>query len=134
MTLRRDDGVARRGRFWAPPRALAAWLFLRKLRPPRMLVPSLLLWRRVLDEPRELTLWERIRRAVSLVAHHPHRRCARAGGRAPVAAVRRTVGIARPSADRRRLIVVDAGAHAQRRDRGGSAALGEARRLRRGVR
>ena len=32
-----------------------------------MLVPSLLLWQRVLDEPRELTLWERIRRAVSLV-------------------------------------------------------------------
>jgi hypothetical protein len=47
--------------------ALAAWLFLRKLRPPRMLVASLLLWHRVLDEPRELTLWERIRRAVSLV-------------------------------------------------------------------
>ncbi len=47
--------------------ALAAWLFLRKLRPPRMLVSSLLLWQRVLDEPRELTLWERIRRAVSLV-------------------------------------------------------------------
>jgi hypothetical protein len=44
----------------------AAWLFLLKLRPPRMLVSSLLLWRRVLDESRELTLWERIRRAVSL--------------------------------------------------------------------
>ena len=48
--------------------ALAAWLFLMKLRPPQVLVPSLLLWRRVLDEARELTLWERIRRAVSLVA------------------------------------------------------------------
>lgn len=46
---------------------LAAWLFLRRLKPPRLLVASLLLWRRVLDEPRELTLWERIRRAVSLV-------------------------------------------------------------------
>jgi len=46
--------------------AFAAWLFLIKLRPPRMLVSSLLLWRRVLDESRELTLWERIRRAVSL--------------------------------------------------------------------
>jgi len=45
---------------------LAAALFLIKLRPPRMLIPSLLLWRRVLDESRELTLWERIRRAVSL--------------------------------------------------------------------
>jgi hypothetical protein len=46
---------------------LATWLFLRKLRPPRMLVASLLLWRRVLDEPRAITLWERIRRVVSLV-------------------------------------------------------------------
>jgi hypothetical protein len=47
--------------------AVSAWLFLLKLRPPRMFVPSLLLWQRVLDETRELTLWERIRRAVSLV-------------------------------------------------------------------
>ena len=47
--------------------ALAAWLFLLKLRPPRMFVPSLLLWQRVLDDTREQTLWERIRRAVSLV-------------------------------------------------------------------
>ena len=46
--------------------AAAAALFLIKLRPPRVDVPSLLLWRRVLDEARELTLWERIRRAVSL--------------------------------------------------------------------
>ena len=45
---------------------LAAWLFLLKLRPPRVLIPSLLLWRRVLDDAREQTLWERIRRAVSL--------------------------------------------------------------------
>src|SRR4030095_5549024 len=37
-----------------------------KLRPPRTLVPSLLLWQRVLDESRERTWWERIRRAVSL--------------------------------------------------------------------
>ena len=48
--------------------AAAAWIFLIKLRPPRTVVPSLLLWQRVLDESRELTLWERIRRAVSLVA------------------------------------------------------------------
>ena len=47
--------------------ALAVRLFLVKLRPPRMLIPSLLLWRRVLDDAREQTLWERIRRAVSLV-------------------------------------------------------------------
>jgi hypothetical protein len=46
--------------------ALAVRLFLLKLRPPRLFIPSLLLWRRVLDDARELTLWERIRRAVSL--------------------------------------------------------------------
>ena len=46
--------------------AIAAFLFFVKVRPPRMLVPSLLLWRRVLDDRREQTLWERIRRAVSL--------------------------------------------------------------------
>jgi hypothetical protein len=46
--------------------ALAAWLFRLKVRPPRLILPSLLLWRRVLDESRELTFWERVRRAVSL--------------------------------------------------------------------
>jgi hypothetical protein len=48
--------------------AAAAWLFTIKVRPPRVHVPSLLLWRRVLDQSRELTIWERIRRAVSLAA------------------------------------------------------------------
>ena len=47
---------------------IAAWLFLMKVRPPRVQVPSLLLWQRVLDRPRDLTWWERVRRAVSLVA------------------------------------------------------------------
>ena len=47
---------------------VAAWLFLMKVRPPRVQVPSLLLWQRVLDRPRDLTWWERVRRAVSLVA------------------------------------------------------------------
>jgi hypothetical protein len=47
--------------------AVAGALFLIRLRPPRVAIPSLLFWRRVLDESRELTLWERIRRAVSLV-------------------------------------------------------------------
>ena len=47
--------------------ALAATLlFFVKVRPPRVVVSSLLIWRRVLDHPRERTLWERIRRAVSL--------------------------------------------------------------------
>lgn len=47
--------------------ALAVFLFLLKVRPRRVRIPSLLLWGRVLDDRRELTLWERIRRAVSLV-------------------------------------------------------------------
>jgi hypothetical protein len=46
----------------------AAWLFFRKVRPPRVDVPSLLLWRRVFDEAHALTWWERVRRAVSLAA------------------------------------------------------------------
>lgn len=47
---------------------VAAWLFFRKVRPPRIDVPSLLLWRRVFDQSRALTWWERVRRAVSLAA------------------------------------------------------------------
>jgi hypothetical protein len=47
--------------------ALAAALFFIKLRPPRILIPSLSLWQRVLDASTEMTLWERIRRMVSLV-------------------------------------------------------------------
>src|SRR4051812_13063754 len=46
---------------------LAAALFFIKLRPPRILIPSLSLWQRVLDASTETTLWERIRRMVSLV-------------------------------------------------------------------
>ena len=44
--------------------ALAAALFRIKLRPPRLLIPSLVLWSRVLDDVRQQTLWERIRRVV----------------------------------------------------------------------
>jgi hypothetical protein len=44
----------------------AAALFLVKVRPPRVRVPSLLFWTRVLDQRRDQTLWERIRRVVSL--------------------------------------------------------------------
>src|SRR5438067_11109682 len=47
--------------------ALAVYLFRLKVRPRRVRVPSLLFWSRVLNDSRELTLWERIRRAVSLV-------------------------------------------------------------------
>jgi hypothetical protein len=48
--------------------AVATALFLIKLRPPRLLIPSVLIWSRVLDDIRQQTLWERIRRAVSLIA------------------------------------------------------------------
>jgi hypothetical protein len=48
--------------------AIAAGLFLIKLRPPRIVVPSLVLWQRVLDASPDVTRWERIRRAVSLLA------------------------------------------------------------------
>jgi hypothetical protein len=46
---------------------LAAALFFIKLRPPRILIPSLSLWQHVLNASKETTLWERIRKAVSLV-------------------------------------------------------------------
>jgi hypothetical protein len=48
--------------------AAAAGLFLVKVRPPRVQVPTLLLWSRVFDRARALTWWERVRRAVSLAA------------------------------------------------------------------
>lgn len=48
--------------------AAAVAIFRMKLRPPRVQVPSLLLWRRVFDRARELTWWEKVRRAVSLAA------------------------------------------------------------------
>ena len=48
--------------------AAAAYVFRIKIRPPRIAVPSLVLWNRVLSRPREISWWERVRRAVSLVA------------------------------------------------------------------
>jgi hypothetical protein len=47
--------------------AAAVWLFLLKLKPPQIVVPSLTLWRVVLDQGRDRSLWDRIRKAVSLV-------------------------------------------------------------------
>ena len=48
---------------------VAAWLIFRmKVRPPRVQVPTLLLWRRVFDQVRDMTWWERVRRAVSMAA------------------------------------------------------------------
>ena len=45
--------------------AIVTALFFMKVRHPRVLVPSLLLWRRVLDEDRAVSFWERVRKAVS---------------------------------------------------------------------
>lgn len=108
--------------------ALAVWLFLRRLRPPRVLVASLLLWQRVLDEPRALTLWERIRRAVSLVL-------------TAIVAIALALAMARPAARSavpgaargRVLIVLDSSwsmlAHAGRGGSRWSRAVAQARRI-----
>jgi hypothetical protein len=108
--------------------AAAAGLFLLKLRPPRLPVPSLLLWRRVLDESRELTFWERIRRAVSLIL-------------TVVVAVALALAIARPArvggtttaGSQRLLVILDSSWSMQARTRGGERrwdrAVGEARRI-----
>ena len=47
--------------------AAAVWVFRRKVQPPPIVVPSLTIWRQVLDRPRPRAWWERVRRAVSLV-------------------------------------------------------------------
>ena len=47
--------------------AAAVWLFLLKIRPPQIRVPSLTLWSRVLNEQREQSWWERYRKAISLL-------------------------------------------------------------------
>ena len=46
---------------------LFTYVFFIKIRAPRIAVPSLMLWQRVLDATREMTLWERIRRIVSWI-------------------------------------------------------------------
>ena len=103
--------------------ALAAWLFFLKVRPPRVAVPSLLLWRRVLDEQRELTWWERIRRAVSLAATVLMPPCSRS----------RSPGRARASAATTRgrlLIVLDSSWSMLARTRAGETRWDRARRRR----
>jgi hypothetical protein len=109
--------------------ALAVRLFLVKLRPPRMFIPSLLLWRRVLDDAREQTLWERIRRAVSLVV------TVLIALALALAAVRpgRSTGSGQAAGAGRLLIVLDSSlsmeAAAGRGQTRWTRAVGEARRL-----
>ncbi len=88
--------------------ALAAALFLIKLRPPRILIPSLSLWQRVLDASPEVTRWEKIRRAVSLIVTVAHRHGTRARRGQTIAAGRGRRGRARPDAHRSRFVLVDA--------------------------
>ena len=108
--------------------ALAAALFFIKVRPPRILVPSLSLWQRVLDASPDVTLWERIRRAVSLLV-------------TVAIAVMLAMAVTRPSptggagagAHGRVLVVIDSSWSMLARTRGGETrwdrALAEARRL-----
>ncbi len=108
--------------------ALAAALFRIKLRPPRLLIPSLVLWSRVLDDVRQQTLWERIRRAVSLIV-------------TVIVALTLGLAVVRPgrAADGgnrsagRLLVVLDASWSMDAKTRGGETrwerAIGEARRL-----
>jgi hypothetical protein len=107
--------------------ALAAYLFFRKLRPARVAVPSLLLWSRVLADPREITLWDRIRRAVSLIVT-----CAVAGALALAIGDPRRAGSPGEGDGTRTLVVLDASLSMLARASGGTRwdrAIGEARRL-----
>lgn len=108
--------------------AAAAALFFVRVRPPQVTVPSLLLWRRVLDESRDLTLWERIRRAVSLVVT-----VLIAVALALAAARPRPAGAAADAGPERLLVVLDSSWSMLARTRGGETrwerALAEARRL-----
>lgn len=107
--------------------AAAAYLFFRKLRPARVAVPSLLLWSRVLADPREMTLWDRIRRAVSLVVT-----CAIAGALALSLGDPRRMGSAGEGDGTRTLIVLDSSVSMLARGSGGTRwdrAVAEARRL-----
>ena len=108
--------------------AVAIWLFLLKVRPPRVIVASLLLWGRVLSESRELTFWERIRRAVSLVL------TAAIALALALAFARPTVARGHaPSMSGRILVVLDSSLSMRARTRSGDTrwarAIADARRL-----
>jgi hypothetical protein len=106
---------------------IAAYLFLLKVRPRRVRVPALLLWGRVLDDPRELTLWERIRRAVSLAI------TAAIAVALALALVRPGASTASAASRGRVVLVLDSSWSMLARTRGGGTrwtrAIAEARRL-----
>ena len=111
--------------------AAAIGLFLLKVRPPRVTVPSLLLWARVLRDSREQTIWERIRRAVSLALTALIAIALAFAFTRPGPAVR--VDAAGASASARVLIVVDSSWSMLARTRSGETrwqrAIAEARRI-----
>ena len=80
--------------------AAAAAVFAIRPRPPRRVVPSLIVWRRVLDEAAERSWWDRVRWFVSLALT-----LLIAG--AIAAAVARPAPASRPPASGRILIVLD---------------------------
>jgi hypothetical protein len=116
--------------------ALAIFLFRLKVRPRRVRVPSLLFWGRVLNDSRELTFWERIRRAVSLVVTAAIAIALALALLRPalskVEGPSRAVGATGASAGRS-VIVIDSSWSMLARTRGGgtrwSAAIADARRL-----
>jgi hypothetical protein len=113
--------------FAAAAVAAAAYLFFRKLRPARVAVPSLLLWARVLADPREITLWDRIRRAVSVVVT-----CAIAGALALAVGDPRRTGSPSEGDGTRTLVVLDSSLSMLARAAGGTRwdrGLSEARRV-----
>ena len=118
--------------------AVAVGLFLLKVRPPRIRVASLMLWTRVLGESRQQTLWERIRRAVSLaitalIAVVLALAFARPSAAPAATAAGGPGSSAARAAGTRRLIIVDSSASMRARMRGGGTrwdrAIAEARRL-----
>lgn len=114
--------------------AAAGRLFWLKVRPPRVVVPSLLLWVRVLDEARQRTLWERIRRAVSLAITIALALCLAFAIAAPMARAKAPAQGLAPSATAKRvLIVLDSSWSMLAKTRNGETrwdrAVAEARRI-----
>ena len=111
--------------------AVATGLFLLKVRPPRVTVPSLLLWARVMRDSREQTIWERIRRAVSLALTALIAVALAFAFTRPAPAVR--VDAAGASTSARVLVVVDSSWSMLARTRSGETrwqrAIAEARRV-----
>lgn len=108
----------------------AAALFLLKVRPPRVKVPSLLFWSKVLSERREQTLWERIRRAVSLAVTVAIAAALALAFTRPAKAAKTAAGV---SSAPRILVAIDSSWSMLARTRSGETrwdrALAEARRL-----